>query len=348
MSQVYLKEKDLSFYPNWEKIFGNSNPIFVEIGVGKGDFIVEIAKTNQGANFVGVDYCREILRKAVKKVEQLQLTNVRLLPMEGAKFLCKVFTSETISGVYLNFPDPWVKHKQAKNRLVNQAFTWLLADRLKLNGFFRMSTDYKPYLEETVAFFLNTKAFQPLWDEIIRTDVEDYIPTKYSKKWLSLGFALYFTGFKKIKRVEIPEWVKDYYPLLKITKEDLLPILCTIKLNQLPDFTKLSQNLPKGVLYKEGENVIKVLDIFVKKDGVLLDLLVKEGSVVERFFIRISPYTINGLILSSHEATPPDPLDYVHLAFVLLCKKILEIFPSAEILKTTCKQKLVKEHLFRS
>jgi tRNA (guanine-N7-)-methyltransferase len=67
MSRLYLKEKDLPFYPNWQEIFGNSNPIHVEVGVGKGDFILEMAKNNPQVNFVGVDYSREVLRRAQKK-----------------------------------------------------------------------------------------------------------------------------------------------------------------------------------------------------------------------------------------------------------------------------------------
>jgi tRNA (guanine-N7-)-methyltransferase len=345
MTRLYLKEKDLPFYPNWQKIFENSNPIYVEIGIGKGDFILEMAKNNPQVNFVGVDYSREVLRSAVRKVEGAQLKNVRLIPMEGTKFLCKAFTSEAISGLYLNFPDPWIKRKKAKNRLVNEAFPWLLADRLKLSGFFRMATDYKPYIEQTVEFFLKTGAFTPLWEEVIRTEVEDFYPTKYAKKWLSLGRTLYFTGFKKIKRVELPNWVKDYYPLLKISGDELLPIVNILKLNQQPDFKKLYETLPRGIIYQKEENLVKVLDVYFKDNGVLVDLLVKEGSLKERFFILISPYQKDGVILTSHEATPPDPTDLVHLAFVLLCKEVLKVYPSAHILKTTCKEKFLKSYL---
>ncbi len=345
MARVYIKEKDLSFYPNWQEIFGNSNPIYVEIGVGKGDFILEMAKNNPQVNFVGVDYSREVLRSAVKKIEKSKLKNVRLIPMEGAKFLCKAFASESISGLYLNFPDPWIKRRESKNRLVNEAFPWLLADRLKISGFFRMATDYKPYLEETVEFFSKTGAFSPLWDEVIRTEVEDFYPTKYAKKWLSQGLKLYFTGFKKIKQVDLPNWVKDYYPLLKITEDELLPIVNILNLNQPPDFKKLYETLPRGIIYQKEGNLIKVLDVYFKEEGLLIDLLTKEGSLKERFFVLISPYQKKGIIFTSHEATPPDPTDLVHLAFVLLCKEVLKVYPSAHILKTTCKQKFLEECL---
>ena len=343
MTQVYIKEKDLPYYPNWQEIFGNSNPIYVEIGVGKGDFILEMSKNNPKANFVGVDYSREVLRSAVKKIEKAKLKNVKLIPMEGAKFLCKAFTSESIFGLYLNFPDPWIKRKTSKNRLVNEAFAWLVADRLKISGFFRMATDYKPYIEETAEFFLKTGAFAPIWNEVIRTEVEDFYPTKYAKKWLSQGLTLYFTGFKKIKRVGLQEWVKNYYPLLKISEDELLPIVNILKLNQKPDLKKLYETLPRGIIYQKDENIIKVLDVYFKDDALLVDLLVKEGILKERFFVHILPYQEDGILFTSHEATPPDPTDFVHLAFVLLCKEVLKVYPSAKILKTTCKKKFLKE-----
>jgi|GEM_PF-37702 len=342
-SKIYLREEDLDFQPDWAEVFGNANPIYVEIGIGNGEFIVHLAKTYPNFNFVGTEISREVLRKALKRAYREGVDNVRLLPMEGATLLIKGFTSESIAGVYLNFPDPWDKRKKRQNRLVNRAFVWLLADRLKEGGFFRMATDHRPYLEEVVQFFTENEAFSPLWNDPIRTEVEDFYPTKYARKWLSQGLNLYFTGFKKTKKVVLSDWVKEFYPLLKLTKEDFLPVINILKVKGLPDFKALSQVITRGFLYQEGEDFIKVLDVYTKEDGLLIDLMVSEKSLQQRFFVAVNPYGKEGLIISVHSSDHPEPTDGVHLALALITQKIQNFLPKAELIKTTCKTKVLKQ-----
>jgi tRNA (guanine-N7-)-methyltransferase len=339
-NKVYLKEEDLGFQPKWSEIFNNLNPIYVEIGIGNGEFIVHLAKTYPHFNFVGTEFCREVLRKALKRAEREGLSNLRLLPMEGTKLLIKGFTSESISGLYLNFPDPWDKRKKRRNRLVNEAFVWLLADRLKEGGFFRMATDHRPYLEEVVKLFTTNEAFSPLWEELIRTEIEDFYPTKYARKWLSQGLPLYFTGFKKIKRVRLPDWIKEKYPLLRLTKEDYVPIISVLKVKDLQDFRALAKAISKGILYQSEGDLIKVLDVYTKEDGLLIDLIVLEKSLQQRFFVAVNPYETRGIIISVHSSDHPDPTDGVHLAISLITHKIWSFLPEAELIKTTCKNKI--------
>lgn len=344
--QVLLREEELGVKPCWGKIFRNENPLYVEIGVGNGEFIVYLAKNNPDKNFLGIEVSREVLRKALKRAMMARIENLKLIWIEGTKALAKLFDTETIAGVYINFPDPWEKKKQKSRRLINTGLAWILADRLKLEGFFRVVTDHEEYAREILAIFEKNEAFCPLYDSPIATHVDNFYPTKYARKWISAGKGLYFIGFKKTKSITLPKWVEDWCPVLKLGKEDILPIVNLLRIREDLNFKILGEFL-KNQIFRYGENItIKVLGVFYKEDGLLLDTIVSEGCIKQRFFVYIGKHQRDKIILKTHDSDKPDPTDGVHLAFVSLIKRIKERFPETEILKTTCKEKFLRTTMF--
>lgn len=105
---------------NWKTIFGNSNPIHLEIGMGKGKFLHEMAKNNPNINFIGIEQYESVLVRAVEKVNVEPLPNLRLI-CGYAENLEDIFNHE-ISCIYLNFSDPWPKKRHAKRRLTSPRF----------------------------------------------------------------------------------------------------------------------------------------------------------------------------------------------------------------------------------
>ncbi|RLG12528.1 tRNA (guanosine(46)-N7)-methyltransferase TrmB [Candidatus Pacearchaeota archaeon] len=338
---IELKESNLQVYPSWEKIFGREAPLYLEIGIGNGEFIVWLAKNHPEANFIGVEVAKEFFRKALNRVVSANLSNVRLICMEGSKALCKLFFSQSLSGLYLNFPDPWAKKKQKKRRLINQAFVWLLADRLILNGFFIMVTDYKEYAEEVVNFFLNCPSFCPLWDSVIKNSLPHYYHTKYARKWLSAGLPLFYIGFKKIKHISIPEWVYTLYPLAKLKGGETLPE-SVIKINNKLNFFEIAKKFPTGVIWKNNHEICKIVEIYFNENNIILDLIVIEGFLKQRFFVSIHPHS-DGLIIKIHDSDNPDATDGVHKALAFLTLYLQKILKSGILLRTNCKSKAFKE-----
>jgi len=344
-----LREEEIGFFPKWEKIFERKAPLFFEIGVGNGEFIVEMARRMKESNFIGVEVSKEVLRKALAKIEEKALTNVRLIHMEGTKALAKLFESESIDGVFLNFPDPWPKKKHKKRRLVNLAFLYLLSDRLKRGGFFQMATDHPEYAEEVYSLLKSLEGFSPLWEDYIKTSIDEFYPTKYARKWLSQGKTIYFLGIKKREKIEIPDWVKDWCPLLKIRKEETaLPIVNIFKIKPKLNFLEWVAKLRGAELYKEKFLFIKVLDLFYNEESLLLDLLVEEGIIRQRFFVKLSPYGDEGYMLTPYDSDKPDPTDGVHLAMVLILKSLKEGAFYFELVKSTCKEKILNRFLGES
>ena len=170
---------------SWKKVFGNNNPIHIEIGTGKGDFIIGMAKKYPEINFIGIEMYDSVLMHAVKKLEDIDLPNLRLIRMD-ANDIDKVFKKE-ISLIYLNFSDPWPKNRNAKRRLTherllskydnifkNEKVIHMKTDNIKLFAFSIESLSNYGYTLKNVTLDLHSE------------DI-DNVETEYEKKFSSMG-----------------------------------------------------------------------------------------------------------------------------------------------------------------
>lgn len=105
----------------WKDIFGNGNPIHIEIGMGKGQFLMRLARENPHINYVGIEKYSSVLLRALQKMEECPLDNIRFIRMD-AEDLCLVFGQGEVGRIYLNFSDPWPKDRHAKRRLTSRQF----------------------------------------------------------------------------------------------------------------------------------------------------------------------------------------------------------------------------------
>lgn len=120
-SKYTIKYEDLKEYRGKVKeLFNNDNPVCLEVGMGKGDFIIGMAEKYPGVNFIGVERYESVLVRAVQKLEDKELLNLKLVCMD-ATFLSLVFDHE-ISTIFLNFSDPWPKNRHEKKRLTSNIF----------------------------------------------------------------------------------------------------------------------------------------------------------------------------------------------------------------------------------
>ena len=116
----YLEQNPRDNKGNWNKVFNNDNNIEIEIGMGKGKFIIEKAIQNPNVNFIGIEKYDSPLVSAVKKLEELELNNLRLVCID-ALGIEEIFDHE-IDKIYLNFSDPWPKKRHVKRRLTSSVF----------------------------------------------------------------------------------------------------------------------------------------------------------------------------------------------------------------------------------
>lgn len=124
----------------WTEAFGRIAPLYVEIGVGKGDFLTELAARNPNVNYVGLEAQQGVLYFAARKAAARQLSNVRLLVFDAAH-LTELFAPAEVDRIYLNFSDPWPKKRHAKRRLTSELFLERYRAVLKEGGELHFKTD---------------------------------------------------------------------------------------------------------------------------------------------------------------------------------------------------------------
>lgn len=107
---------------HWNEVFGNTNPIHLEIGMGKGRFLTALAKQNPDINYIGMERYDSVLVRALEKREQEEEIRNLFYLCEDAKNIEEIFAPEEISRIYLNFSDPWPKDRHAKRRLTSTEF----------------------------------------------------------------------------------------------------------------------------------------------------------------------------------------------------------------------------------
>lgn len=117
----YVVQEPQRYRGRWAELFGNPNPIFIEVGMGKGQFLYTLAARNPANNYVGIEKYSSVLLRAIQKMEAEELPNLKLLRME-AEELTAVFGKGEAAGIYLNFSDPWPKDRHAKRRLPSAEF----------------------------------------------------------------------------------------------------------------------------------------------------------------------------------------------------------------------------------
>lgn len=172
----------------WQDVFGNQNPLFIEIGMGKGKFITQLAAAHPHINYIGIEKYSSVLVRALEKLEAQPLPNLRLIRME-AEELAAVFASDEAAGIYLNFSDPWPKDRHTKRRLTSVPFLTLYRQFLKPEGRLEFKTDNRPLFD----FSLNSveeagwKLLEHTFNLHHSPMAEGNIMTEYEEKFSALG-----------------------------------------------------------------------------------------------------------------------------------------------------------------
>ena len=136
----YTVKEPEQYKGKWNELFENENPIHIEVGMGKGKFIMELARKNPNINYIGIEKFSSVLVKALKKMEQEEMENLIFIRMD-AEDIENVFEKEEVSQIYLNFSDPWPKDRHAKRRLTSTRFLARYENILKKDGKVIFKTD---------------------------------------------------------------------------------------------------------------------------------------------------------------------------------------------------------------
>lgn len=177
----------------WNLIFGNDHPVHIEIGMGKGQFIMKLAKEHPDINYIGIERYSSVLLRALQKMEIEPLPNIRFLCMD-ASIITEVFDKEEVAKIYLNFSDPWPKERHAKRRLTSRQFFERYDKILAGNGVVEFKTDnddlFAFSMEEVAeaGWTLDAHTFDLHHDPVLN---EGNVMTEYEEKFSSLGHPIH-------------------------------------------------------------------------------------------------------------------------------------------------------------
>jgi tRNA (guanine-N(7)-)-methyltransferase len=175
----------------WHELFGNDNPIHIEVGSGKGAFITGMAQQNPDINYIGIDIQLSVLSYALDKVLASGAENVKLLRVDGSA-LTNYFEDGEVDMMYLNFSDPWPKSRHEKRRLTYKTFLDTYKQILPENGEIHFKTDNRGLFEYSLASFSQYgMVLNKVWLDLHASDYEGNVMTEYERKFSEKGQVIY-------------------------------------------------------------------------------------------------------------------------------------------------------------
>lgn len=181
-----------------ENIFKNDKPLHIEIGTGKGDFIINMALLNPDINFIGIEKYESVLLRAIEKVKEVP-SNLRFMCIDALN-ICDYFNNN-VDQIYLNFSDPWPKNKHAKRRLTSPIFLDLYEKISKENVNIKMKTDNKDLFAYSL-MTLNNKGyvFNNISLDLKNMGIPN-VETEYEKKFMSMNITInYLDAYKQMHK----------------------------------------------------------------------------------------------------------------------------------------------------
>jgi tRNA (guanine-N7-)-methyltransferase len=198
-SPLYLRAEELSSPADWSSLFGNHNPLVLEIGCGTGDFVAKTATDRPDRNFIAIDYYNKGCFKTCRRLELRGLGNVRVLREEARQFILERIPLGSLVAVHINCPDPWPKKRHRKRRLVNRQFLEFLYPYLAPLGDFFFATDFDDYGLDVAEFMPQVpEMVNVLAPDLFRYELEGYHLSRYMEKFMAQGKKIHYVHYRKV------------------------------------------------------------------------------------------------------------------------------------------------------
>lgn len=192
----YVIKNEKDYHGKWHQVFGNDNPIHIEIGMGKGQFILEMALQNPDTNYIGIEKYSSVLVRALEKQKSLKRENLLFIRMD-AEYITEVFGKDEVERIYLNFSDPWPKERHSKRRLTSvdywkryEQFLAKSSDIAKGSVIFKTDNralfDFSLEQVTQAGWILEDYTFDLYHSQYL----EGNIMTEYEEKFTSLGHPI--------------------------------------------------------------------------------------------------------------------------------------------------------------
>ena len=197
---VLLKPDDIESRIDFVRIFGRTGPVHIEIGSGKGTFLLNQARARPGDNFLGIEWARKYYRYAVDRIGRWGLTNVRIIRTDAAVFLADFISDNSVDCFHIYFPDPWPKKRHHKRRFISPANLEHIIRCLKRGGQLKIATDHEDYFQVIQELITNQdKGLEEIqFLPTVGADKGEWVGTNFERKYLKDQRPIYTIAVRKI------------------------------------------------------------------------------------------------------------------------------------------------------
>jgi|SRR5690554_2932078 len=190
-NQDYVLLNPQKYKGKWRDYFNNDNPIHIEVGMGKGQFIHKMAQLHPEINFIGIEVVKSIMVRAVQKVKTKGYSNL-ILACIDASLLVDVFKENEVARIYLNFSDPWPKNRHEKRRLTYKSFLKIFKFILTKDGEIHFKTDNQRLFEYSIESMSQFgMSFSNISLDLHNSDFENNIMTEYEERFSKMGQKIF-------------------------------------------------------------------------------------------------------------------------------------------------------------
>ncbi|NIA07286.1 MAG: tRNA (guanosine(46)-N7)-methyltransferase TrmB [Actinobacteria bacterium] len=184
---------------DWTQLFGNDHPVELEIGTGKGTFLINAARVNPQINYLGIEWANKYYKYAADRARRWNLPNVRMLRCDARDFVISHLPSRSLQCLHVYFPDPWPKKRHHKRRLFNNQFVAAAVDSLIPDGCIHVVTDVRDYFQLIKPLLARCSQLQ-LGDFTPRetAGLGEWVGTNFERKYLAEGRTIYSCSVQKI------------------------------------------------------------------------------------------------------------------------------------------------------
>lgn len=172
-------------------------PLVVEIGFGRGEFLLDLAAREPDVAFLGVDYSHKRVHKLARRLAVTRLSNVRIVEARGEEVLAEL-PAESVRTFWINFPDPWPKARHHRRRLLQASLVAELASRLVPDGILEVATDHEEYAEQIDAVLAAESALENTLEVPFLREVPGRRITAYEAEWRAEGRSLHFWTYRRV------------------------------------------------------------------------------------------------------------------------------------------------------
>jgi tRNA (guanine-N7-)-methyltransferase len=198
-SNIALLTAEIEGKIDFALVFGRTGAVHIEVGSGKGTFLVNQAAAEPDVNFLGIEWANKFYRFTVDRIGRRGLGNVRVMRTEAAKFIAENISDETVDCFHIYFPDPWPKKRHHKRRFISTPNVGQLYRCLKPAGIINIATDHQDYFQWMEEVFAGVK------DKFERIDFikpagaaeEEYAGTNFERKYIKENRKIYTAAFRK-------------------------------------------------------------------------------------------------------------------------------------------------------